>query len=288
MADRVDNLEPQSAADYDDRTTRAVRSVLVEIGQLLRSFNGKYAIVGGAVPWIQIADAEAEHVGTLDVDLALDAEALADNAEYTHLIQALLDGGYRRREKGQMFQLEREVSAEDGEPVTVVIDLLMPRNADIVRNKPALLDEIAVMKAYGVATGLHNVEEIKYEAEMPRGGINQVELPVISIPALLAMKGWAVNGRDKSKDSYDIHYCVKYYAAGLDQLVEDCSALMKFPEAKDGYAYIRSKFRSRDSYGPNQVRLFVQGTRLLEEMDEDQWQTDAFEQVNAWLEKLGI
>ena len=42
--------DPQSAADYDDRTTAAVKTVLVEIGQILGSFKGKFAIIGGAVP----------------------------------------------------------------------------------------------------------------------------------------------------------------------------------------------------------------------------------------------
>jgi len=41
--------EPQSAAEYDDRTTAAVKSVLIEIGQILGSFKGKFAIIGGAV-----------------------------------------------------------------------------------------------------------------------------------------------------------------------------------------------------------------------------------------------
>ncbi|QQX89996.1 hypothetical protein JJQ59_36405 (plasmid) [Cupriavidus necator] len=44
--------EPQSAAEYDDRTTAAVKSVLIEIGQILGSFKGKFAIIGGAVPWL--------------------------------------------------------------------------------------------------------------------------------------------------------------------------------------------------------------------------------------------
>jgi hypothetical protein len=42
--------EPQSATDYDDRTTAAVKTVLVEIGQILGSFKGKFAVIGGAVP----------------------------------------------------------------------------------------------------------------------------------------------------------------------------------------------------------------------------------------------
>ena len=50
MAD-VGPREPQVASDYDDRTTAAVKSVLIEIGQVLGSFRGKFAVVGGAVPW---------------------------------------------------------------------------------------------------------------------------------------------------------------------------------------------------------------------------------------------
>lgn len=40
--------EPQSAADYEDRTTAAVKSVLIEIGQILGSYKGKFTVIGGA------------------------------------------------------------------------------------------------------------------------------------------------------------------------------------------------------------------------------------------------
>ena len=40
--------EPQSAADYDHRTAAVVKAVLVEIGQILGSFRGKFAAVGSA------------------------------------------------------------------------------------------------------------------------------------------------------------------------------------------------------------------------------------------------
>ena len=48
--------EPQSAADYDDRTTATVKTVLIEIGQILASFKGKFAIIGGAVPWLLLSN----------------------------------------------------------------------------------------------------------------------------------------------------------------------------------------------------------------------------------------
>ena len=45
-------VDPRRASDYDDRTTVAVKSVLVEIGQVLGSYRGKFAVIGGAVPWL--------------------------------------------------------------------------------------------------------------------------------------------------------------------------------------------------------------------------------------------
>ncbi len=72
----LDVREPQAAGDYDDRTTEAVKSVLIEIGQILGSFEGRFAIIGGAVPWLLLGEAEMQHVGTADVDLGLDPAAL--------------------------------------------------------------------------------------------------------------------------------------------------------------------------------------------------------------------
>ena len=62
-------VEPQYASGYDDRTTVAVKSVLVEIGQILGSYKGKFAVIGGAVPWLLLGEADMPHIGTLDVDL---------------------------------------------------------------------------------------------------------------------------------------------------------------------------------------------------------------------------
>ncbi len=84
--------DPQSAIDYDDRTTAAVKAVLLEIGQILGSFQG-IAVISGAVPWLLLGNEEMPHVGTLDVDISLDAEALGDG-EYVSPIKALMGNGY--------------------------------------------------------------------------------------------------------------------------------------------------------------------------------------------------
>ena len=107
--------EPQSANDYDDRTTEAVKSVLIEIGQILGSFAGKFAVVGGAVPWLLLREADTPHIGTRDIDLGLDTEALADG-EYVRLVDALRVQGYQQRNDLPRFQLIRTVPARDSGP----------------------------------------------------------------------------------------------------------------------------------------------------------------------------
>ena len=280
--------EPQSAADYDDRTTAAVKSVLVEIGQILGSFQGKFAVIGGAVPWLLLGNEDMPHVGTLDVDVSLDAEALGDG-EYTTLIGALMSHGYEQRAELRRFQLVRQVPAADGGgPIDIVVDFLMPRDAEIVKNVPPLISEFAVQRADGADLALRFYQMVAITGPMPGGGTNRVEIAVCSIPALLAMKGHALNGRYKQKDAYDIYYCVRNYPEGSEALAEVCRPLLDHASGAKGFGFSAEKFDTADGYGPTCVRQFVQETDILGDRTADQWQQDAFGQVDAWLRALGL
>ena len=95
---------------------------------------------------------------------------------------------------------------------------------------------------------------------MPAGGTNRVEIAVCSIPALLAMKGHAINGRYKQKDSYDVYYCIRNYPDGIESLAEACRPLLHYASARTGFAFIAEKFETTDGYGPTCVRRFVEDT----------------------------
>ena len=284
----IDPKEPQSAADYDDRTTHAVKSVLIEIGQILGSFQGKFAVVGGAVPWLLLNNEEMPHVGSLDVDLGLDAEALGDG-EYANLVEALQKKGYQQKKELKRFQLVRQVLMTDGgAPIDIIVDFLMPRNAEMTKNQPPLIEHFAVQRADGADLALHFYKLVAIEGPMPEGGRNRVEIAVCSIPALLAMKGHALNGRHKQKDAYDIYYCIRNYPGGAEVLAKECHPVLKHESGTQGYMHIAAKFEKLDSYGPTSVRQFVEETAILGERSRDQWQQDSFGQVNAWLKALGL
>ena len=252
--------EPQSAGDYDDRTTAAVKSVLIEIGQILGSFEGKFAIIGGAVPWLLLGEAEMQHVGTADVDLGLDPAALG-NGEYVRLVEALQEQGYLQRDNLRRFQLVRTVPAgDDGPDIDVVVDFLMPRDAEITRNTPPLVSQFAVQRADGADLTLRFYQMVAIEGHMPDGDRNRVSIAVASIPALLAMKGYAIANRLKRKDAYDIYYSVRNFPDGIDALVEATRPLLDVESALQGCRSISGKFRNVEDFGPSSVRRFVEGS----------------------------
>lgn len=273
-------------ADYNTRSTEAVKSVIIEIAQTLGSFQGKFAVIGGAVPWLLLNNEEMPHVGTLDIDLGLDHEALGDG-EYATLVGALQDQGYAQSTELRRFQLQRVVQPkDDGPPIRVVVDFLMPRDAAPEKNDPPLVDDFAVMKASGADLPLLFNELVEIGGVMPDGINNKVEIAVCSIPALLAMKGYALLGRKKEKDAYDVYYCIRNYPGGPDALAEACLPLLDHKSAHEGYAGIARKFDAIDAFGPGCVRAFVEEAQILGDRDGDEWQQDAFGQVQAWLEAL--
>lgn len=280
--------EPQTADEYDDRTTRAVKSVLIEIGQLLGSFQGKFAVIGGAVPWLLLDNQDMPHVGSIDVDLSLDAEALGDG-QYATLVEALMGHGYEQRQALRRFQLMRRVAAtDDGPPIDVIVDFLMPRDAEIIRNIPPLVVDFAVQRADGADLALRFYQLVAVAGPMPDGGRNRVEIAVCSIPALIAMKGHALHGRLKQKDAYDIYYSIRNYPDGIAALAEACRPIREHESGEQGYRYVAEKFDAPDGFGPTCVRRFVENTQILGGRTPDQWQTDAFGQVDAWLRALGL
>lgn len=275
--------KPDTAHDYQDRDVRAVKSVLVELGQVLGTWRDKFVIVGGAVPWLLFGDANPRHVGTLDIDLDLDPEALADG-EYANLVETLVEKGYERDKPGlKPFQLRRRVNLDEGEPIDVLIDLLMPRDEKGDKNPTKLVPNLRVQGVEGGDIALLNKILLVVDGTMPDGRQNSVELQIVTIPAFLVMKGYALAGRDKKKDAYDIYFSVRNFIGGPTALAEACVPLLGNDVVHKGYEHIAGKFRHVDDFGPVTVRMFLEESSGLGEMTSDQVQTDAFMRVSAWL-----
>ncbi len=281
--------EPSVATDYDDRGTQAAHAVLVEIGQVLGAHRDAIVVIGGSVPFLLMPGANPGHIGSLDIDLDLDTEKLKEHG-YADLIEKLEAAKFERNVTGlKPFQLRRMVDLHDGgAPVAVVVDLLMPKGAKTAKNRPRLIEGLRVQEVDGGAIALRSNLKIMISGTMPDQRKNEVEMLVASIPALLVMKGYALIQRDKKKDAYDIYFCIRNYKKGIEALAAECAKLLDDPVAREGYANIASKFCSEDAFGPETVRLFVEGSDALGDMTPDQIRTDAFRQIGAWLKALKL
>ncbi len=93
--------------------------------------------------------------------------------------------------------------------------------------------------------------------------------------------------RYKLKDTYDIYYCIR--TTLMDQTrspmhAAHCSNM----QVTEGYGFIVGKFDTPNGFEPTCVRLFVKYTHVLGDCSPEQWQQDAFVQVDAWLRALRL
>lgn len=79
--------------DYNAEAVEGAQSVLVEVMHLLGEYAGNIVLVGGWVPSLTVNSESDPHVGTTDVDLALDHKHIADDG-YESIRQLLLERGY--------------------------------------------------------------------------------------------------------------------------------------------------------------------------------------------------
>jgi len=68
-----------SRSDYGIKEVDACRAVLLELIRLLGEFKDHMVIIGGWIPTFLFPEAEDTHVGSLDIDIALDFSRIPDN-----------------------------------------------------------------------------------------------------------------------------------------------------------------------------------------------------------------
>jgi Nucleotidyl transferase AbiEii toxin, Type IV TA system len=251
--------EPRHEGDYTHRQVEAARRVLVDVGQVLASFREAIVVVGGWVPDLLFPGAKPEHVGSIDVDLALDASKLGDG-RYAELLKLLLDTD--RYEKGDKdFQLVTTVDLLDGEaPVRVDVEFLAAADVKLNKNHPKLIEDFRVLQFPATAAAFGQPENIEFEGAMISGAPNSVHLRVASLPDFIIMKAHAVGGRDKPKDVYDLCYCLDQFPDAIRVVAGDWRSRRENPLIGSAIEILKEKFKAVEHYGPQQLAIFYDST----------------------------
>jgi len=268
--------------DYTVEKVRAARSVLLELVHLLGEYQEEIALVGGWVPEILLPVQEKPHVGSMDIDLALDHRKLKEEG-YKTIRELLLNRGYQQGEHPYIFY--RQITVEGAE-VRVEVDFLSGEYQGTGKShRHQKIQDILARKARGCDLVFDMQKEMTFEGELPGGAKDSVTIRVATIVPFFIMKGIALDDRLKEKDAWDIYYCIQNYPNGIDGLVEEFRPHMHHGLVREGLEKIAKHFSSETHLGPKFVADFEELTDLYA---REILQRDAYEKVNYLLEKLGI
>ena len=266
--------------DYNEIAVQAARSVLLELAHLLGEYREDMVLVGGWIPELLIPQSRERHVGSIDVDLALNHKS----ARPGHRIigEILLQHGYAQ-DKQQPFIFRKTVRGQ-----VVQVDFLAGEyggTGKSCRTQKAL--DMQPRKARGCDLAFQiEPAKVSVKGKLPDGAVDEVQVQVASVVPFLVMKGMVLEDRRKAKDAYDIYFVLHNFPGGVEAIVKAFKPHLKLALVQEGLKKIAGKFATLDHVGPRDVAEFDENTGSAEERTIRQ--RDAFEKVNFLLQEMGI
>jgi hypothetical protein len=269
--------------DYSEDQIAAAKSVLLELVRLLAEYRDDIVVVGGWVPELILPAHPNRHVGTIDVDLALNHASLQE-AGYETIRRLLLRRGYEPHEQQPFIFFRTSYIA--GKAIRVEVDFLAGEYGGTGKShRTQKIQDTRARKARGCDLAFEMHSEVRVEGTLPEGGRESATVLVASIVPFLVMKGMALHERLKEKDAWDIYFATTNYPGGIDALVAETRPHLNESLVREGLEKIGEKFASPEHVGPAFVADFDdvhdpdQRARLMR---------DAYERINYFLLKLGL
>jgi hypothetical protein len=264
--------------EYGASEVNAARSVIIELIHILGEYREHLVLVGGWIPGLLIEDAPEKHIGSADVDLALNHKSLQE-AGYETIERLLVDHGYRKVE-GVPFQYHRTVGG-----MTVQVDLLAGEYGGTgERRRHQRVQDVMPRKARGCDLAFEiGCQQVEMSGPLPDGAYDSVLVPITSVVPFIVMKSIALNSRLKPRDAYDLWYCFRYYPGGVDALVEAFEPHKHHGLVSEAFGYLNQHFGNIEGIGPRYAATFIDS---LSSDEQELRQRDAYERVNYVLGAL--
>ena len=200
-----------SRTDYPELGTKAARMVMLELARILGEYKDSMLIVGGWVPELLFADARPQHVGSLDVDIALDHRTIGAKA-YRMIEEYLARQGYKRGP--EPFVFVRSVTV-GGRSVDVHVDFLAGEYQGTGKShRHQRIQTLRAHKARGCDLAFNMFERVTIEGRLPSGAADSAVVKVAGVVPFIVMKAMALAGRVKAKDAWDLWFCLSHFAGG--------------------------------------------------------------------------
>lgn len=242
-------METTRITGHNERVIAATRQVLLEVFHLLEKFHDSLVLVGGWVPIMIIPDAVDKHVGTIDVDLAINDKTLVENGSET-MQSILVTNGYQHG--GEPGRFIRKIYIE-GQPINVPVDFLSSEYRYIPENEFYDITGISTITAPGCEVSFDVNEKIALSGILPSGAQYETEIKSAGVVALIVMKAHAMKIRSKTKDAYDIWFCLANHPDSDDGLAKAFKPHLEKTSVETALVLLSEYFTSIEARGPTDV-----------------------------------
>lgn len=277
---------------YDPKTVEISKSVLVEVFALLKEYRDNFVLVGGWVPYFLLErykseEAEFEHIGSIDIDIALDPKGMpALDEVYESIRNRLERNGYTIRKSTDNQPIPHSFEKEIQGTVVHVDFLASEYGGTGKQHRHQRIQDILAIKARGIDIAFQNNEKFKIEGLLPNRASYKIEVRVAGVVALITTKAIAFeHDISRTKDAYDIYSILKYYKSGVSSVIAEVKPSLKRRLVMEATEKLSPLFSMVDSVGAVGLADFI----LPEDRESEDWEfyrRDAIELVQEFLNGL--
>jgi hypothetical protein len=244
---------------------KALRTILTKVGP----WGQRLVLIGGMTPRYLVGRLPVdvkEHIGTTDLDIVVGVTISTEEEEaYRTLQQNLKDAQFvpaTNPDTGQeeTFRWTRQV---DG--VGVHLEFFCPvgtgQPGKLLRNPGSNVgSRISAIRTRGAELAAMDCVVVSLAGELlDHGGTQEaVSVQVANLLPFLVLKAFAIDERDKEKDSYDVVWTLSAYKDGPRSVVQEIakSPVLGHPDVAAALERLRSHFQTPDHRGPSQYAKF--------------------------------
>jgi hypothetical protein len=279
------------ADQFDPGVVNASKSITLELGIILRSYFDDLVLIGGWAPYFILQKYQKrnfDHIGSIDIDIAVNPQI--SEKKYGTIISLIKERGYQavQDELADVFEFRFErtlISPHDNRQYTIGIDFLTSHLGDekteAVHRR--IQPDLRALKAKGCQLAFENFIVAEIKDVLPANGEASCKWKVAGIVSSLVMKAFALGGRYKEKDAYDIHYMIANYKDGPLSVAEEFKPYLKNEVVQEGLSHIKEAFKDIRSNGPAWVANFY---NITNERERQIKVADAYKNVSKLLELL--
>ena len=218
--------KPATLDGYSDGYTVDCERVLVTLLRGLGPWKDSVYLVGGLTPRYLVParpPVVPAHAGTLDVDIVIDLQILADTEAYHSLEDNLKRMGFERAENAAGNKLSWRWQTRTEHGALMVLELLADA-PDIAGGRVQPLPTEGTISALNIPHAsivfdLHQVTEI--QAELLGGnGVAIEKIQHANLVSFTCLKSFAFDQRFERKDAHDLIYCLEHAPEGADAVAE--------------------------------------------------------------------